>query len=1481
MTDTVKSGRWIITGQFQLITPMHIGTGLDEVMDRQSGESAVKKQDNPWIQAITLDQNEKPYIPGASIKGALKTLARRYHCASNLNIFGDTIDIKDQDNKKKSVTVAGQAEFMNAWYAAGQEDKPFDTITRVAIDRVTGTAVDRKLFNTRRVNPGACFDYTIIVQNACETEIQDLLGLLGKATKDPKFSLGAGANQTQGKIRCLSSCVRYFGQVEAKKWFQAIQNGKQERWQTFARLCDIKPAHLELPKAITVTLKLPLTLDFHTPFLVKADGKKDETKNEADAKPRTNHDGQTILPASSLRGRLRAQAERVLRTLGQTVSHGHESPIYKGNEHSDLISLLFGTAGWKGIIRTSDLIHSIAEYDLEFAGLVEKQVVLKKEGTSLIYVALTKVEKTEEEKNRPEVLLHICVFDSEDKKIIDKSENENWINDAFSDMKSKNSFKEKLQQIDDLSKLDEKEKLDIKNTAIKLATQTRHEMVAIDRFTGGGKEGAKFNVDYVECPTLKGAIYLDIHRLKAAKLKNYEDALKPTLGLISLLLRDLAEGDISFGFGANKGYGQCRENLVLDNWEAQLKTIKSEFTGQQILDEPHAYTQQTLDELRKYLGKPESKGMPDINSDSKNAPKEAAQDSNLDSAQNNVLQNDNKNKFHNPYHFIPLNNPKPNHKDLPWPEADANILKANKQGHDQYHTDKFSGRIVCRLTTKTPLFIGAETNHTGEDWQPSEAKPFKLNGKHAIPATSLRGMVSSLFESVSNSNFRVLHPEKYSMRKTMGEALSAMGRVILDANGNPTLLQPLTLPTLAKTEQSYKLKKKWQQIYKTEHAPLRIFFYKKLRNITNEYYYLDIKNIETKNFSEVIIKPNDNPKYPSTKIKNKKTKRKELKLNYKFLLGQESKNVLPASQKKGQNTCGWIRTLIHSDRDLPNTVKHNVFLPDTTGKVDPLKIPSKVIDRFHELSDLALAGMHIKPEESKNNIEILPYVPIGRSKEGDRPQKDDLDSKTPRYGTRLKEGDIVFFDVDENSQINEISFSSIWRHGIERNGDLLTSANLLAHHDCNLLPFGIPGRCKKLSPAERLFGVVEDRESKKTHKTDNFPKVDQAFGYTGKVRIGFGMSFKPLKEENFEAKVTLKELSSPKPPSPALYLTKICPQNKQKYDQYLCKDDFKEIDKTETTKKPKEKIKQSEILNSALQDALLSKLKIETTPELVVKQEKEECKTPLITLRGRKYYLHALREGRNVAKLCKHGIPSPTGRLPWESLHNKTNYNEHDDEGNKRRVRIEPIKSGTDFYFEIDFNNLDQTELAQLCATLQPTPDFEHRLGMGKPLGLGSIKIEPIGLYLINRHQRYATDNLSEGRYHNIWKKENTVNGKWPTHLELEQDSPATESPLNLFTLTQKGMEILKKSSPEIKRALELFGNPKNIGVPVHYPIEKYGREEKFDRKKNKKTWIECGLLENEGFKWFVRNDDKENNYKQPLKNITADMTEIPTLNKN
>lgn len=153
--------------------------------------------------------------------------------------------------------------------------------------------------------------------------------------------------------------------------------------------------------------------------------------------------------------------------------------------------------------------------------------------------------------------------------------------------------------------------------------------------------------------------------------------------------------------------------------------------------------------------------------------------------------------FHNPYHFIPT----PNLQG----SRNGDCLKADfinnakpHLTHEKYLTDDHhhSGRIVCRLDTISPIFVGGH--------HPERVKGHVLEIPHfeiedkvpALPATSIRGVIASLAEAASNSALRVLEEEHYSRRAAMTEALKALGILEKDPKDGKLKLRPLMMPAM-------------------------------------------------------------------------------------------------------------------------------------------------------------------------------------------------------------------------------------------------------------------------------------------------------------------------------------------------------------------------------------------------------------------------------------------------------------------------------------------------------------------------------------------------------------------------------------------------------------------------------------------------------------------------------------------------------------
>ena len=72
----------------------------------------------------------------------------------------------------------------------------------------------------------------------------------------------------------------------------------------------------------------------------------------------------------------------------------------------------------------------------------------------------------------------------------------------------------------------------------------------------------------------------------------------------------------------------------------------------------------------------------------------------------------------------------------------------------------------------------------------------------------------------------------------------------------------------------------------------------------------------------------------------------------------------------------------------------------------------------------------------------------------------------------------------------------------------------------------------------------------------------------------------------------------------------------------------------------------------------------------------------------------------------------------------------------KQLTGIRPIKHGIKFEFRVNFENLSEVELGALLWALDLPADHAHKLGMAKPLGLGSVRMTPT-LHVHERVSRY------------------------------------------------------------------------------------------------------------------------------------------------
>ncbi len=307
----------------------------------------------------------------------------------------------------------------------------------------------------------------------------------------------------------------------------------------------------------------------------------------------------------------------------------------------------------------------------------------------------------------------------------------------------------------------------------------RQDFVAIDRFTGGAADGALFNARYADQPTVTSRLHLDTDGLSHAEL-----------ALLAAALRDVMRGDVCFGFGGSRGYGEFRGTWdpASEMWvKEQLKylpapklqpavpqaaepTVSEPISGKLVYQDTKAgkvrriifptkkgpsiptYFKESLLSPSLLADKTpeievEFDGLPpnDLKQIRRREERATVAKHALDAAQV-------KDKFAHAYYFLRQEDRKAN-----WVHDFAD---REPVGHDRYHEGYFSGKIRVCLKTKTPLLICDDT--TREETSPGHFKydmRVDAYGKPVLHSSSFRGMLRAAYEAITNSRFGVFPGE--------------------------------------------------------------------------------------------------------------------------------------------------------------------------------------------------------------------------------------------------------------------------------------------------------------------------------------------------------------------------------------------------------------------------------------------------------------------------------------------------------------------------------------------------------------------------------------------------------------------------------------------------------------------------------------------------------------------------------------------------
>jgi len=770
-------------------------------------------------------------------------------------------------------------------------------------------------------------------------------------------------------------------------------------------------------------------------------------------------------------------------------------------------------------------------------------------------------------------------------------------------------------------------KLRFEDAQIQKGLEKKVDHVAIDRFTGGGVDQMKFD-EYPLAGTPEQTIKLNgqiwVHR-------HIDDIEKRSLKLI---LENFQQRIPTIGGLSAIGYGKI-QSFTLSQKPGWLKlTPESEVTP------PIKCSGRFTD-------------FPQVQTDLK------------------------PDHIYYPHYFIC-----PPKKDVKRIFATEMVSHTRKKDHNG--NNLFSGTIHCTLTTKGPIFIADTENENYFNLQEMHKKHinlgfFRINGVPVLPGSSIRGMVSSVFETLTHSCFRVFDSKKYLTRRIIPEGQKEEsdykpGRVIFKNNQwYMQAMEEVRLPLYDNPSLNFEdkqLKSNLKEKYKNDkHYPSKLkstiefnktiseaakknrAFLKKLSKSSKNQLKQIFKGEKAVPFFDTNVDKNPHSKYA---ILTPPGQKGYVKKGYLKISGPDMVNVSKNPETSKTFDEKWENKTIVDVmvEDLENMPVHNDLEIRASQKKDYIRpvlacVKGSVEYRMHKRFERIFIPINDEKEiyvpqkivnqyndiitDNKNNTESIPK--IFQSNVGP-----------------LSDGDLVYFYKDSANIIQEIIPVRISR---ETDGKPMGKR----------LPEG-----KDNKPNESLlactFECIEDCENCPNHcdsVSDYFkphPKglcpACHIFGTAFyKSRVSFGMAA-PNKDIKW-------------------YIGKLAEKG------------------------------------GPLTLPLLER------PRPTWSMPKKDSKIP-----GRKFYVHH-----------PHSVENIKNKQPGKNLEDEIKITE-----NNRT--IEPLAEGNTFTFEIKFNHLRDWELGLLIYALELEDQLGHKLGMGKALGFGSVQISVENLSYNSQNQNVS-----------------------------------------------------------------------------------------------------------------------------------------------
>lgn len=328
-----------IAGTLTALSPLHLGSGDTQRYDQIRKQTDKGAGEMVKVAAILRDGAGRPYLPGTSIKGALRARAAGPAC-----VFGQVDDKQDGEGVMGRLWIYGAEHQTDGPLAdlphAEETGGPVHAFAaaRTRIDRATGTADDHKLFHAEMVPAGTVFSFrakwlTNLTGAELEEELAAVKAALAPLVAAEGVALGRGGRHGQGRMR-LSGVTATLVPLDGDE--EQLTNWTLE-----------PPA----PKADIVRL----TLTGAGPYISIDSSKNKRGKTDKDdpaaniLRPLKSAKDTPALTGPALLGALRARAAWL------DGGEDDRDKVYKPGIDLSATERLFGVTGWRGLLAVADI----------------------------------------------------------------------------------------------------------------------------------------------------------------------------------------------------------------------------------------------------------------------------------------------------------------------------------------------------------------------------------------------------------------------------------------------------------------------------------------------------------------------------------------------------------------------------------------------------------------------------------------------------------------------------------------------------------------------------------------------------------------------------------------------------------------------------------------------------------------------------------------------------------------------------------------------------------------------------------------------------------------------------------------------------------------------------------------------------------------------------------------------------------------------